>query len=67
MCPTRGDRSLEIHKVHASDANTSTNGVTLPKFHVAPHFNHPNLKNAMVPLTMLSASFAVDASTNGVP
>ena len=29
-----------------------TNGVTLPKRHVAPHFNYPDLSNAMVSLMM---------------
>ena len=34
--------------------------------HVAPHFNHLDLRNAMVPLMMLLASWYSSASTSGV-
>ena len=36
------------------------------KSHAAPHFDHLDPRNAMVPLMMLLASGNADASTNGV-
>ena len=35
------------------DAAASAYGITWPKGDVAPHFNYPDLMNAMVPLMML--------------
>ena len=48
------------------DADISTNGVTLPKSHVAPHFDHLDLTNAVKPLMMLSASSDTSSSASGV-
>ena len=36
------------------------------KGHVAPHFNSLDLKNAVVPLTMLSASCYADPTVSGI-
>ena len=36
------------------------------KSHVAPHFDHLDSRNALMPLILLLASYNVDASTNGV-
>ena len=36
------------------------------KSHVAPHFDHLDLGNAMLPLTMSLASCDVSTGTNGV-
>ena len=38
------------------DADASINGVTWPKGHVAPHFSCLDVRNAMLPLMMQSAS-----------
>ena len=45
---------LVSHDVDATphDADTCTNGITLPKSHVAPHVNHFDLGNTMDPLVM---------------
>ena len=36
------------------------------KSHVAPHFDHLDLRNSMVPLKMLSASHDIGTIANGV-
>ena len=46
------------------DTNSSTSGVTLPKSHVALHFHNLDLRKAMMPLTMLLASYDADASAS---
>ena len=37
-----------------------------PKSYVEPHFNHLDLRNAVVPLTMPSVSCDADAGANGI-
>ena len=44
------------------DANAGASGVTLPKSHVVPYFDHLDLRNAIVPLIMLSASHDADGN-----
>ena len=39
------------------DTDTTANGVTWPKHHVAPHFDHLQLRYAKVPLTIPSVSW----------
>ena len=51
---------LLIMTLASHDANA--NSAILPKSHVAPHFGHLDLSNAMVPLMTLSASHDTDAS-----
>ena len=48
------------------NADTGANGVTWPKSHVALHFDHLDLRSAMVPQTMLFASHDGDASASGI-
>ena len=36
------------------DSNACSNGVTWPKKSLSPHFNNPNLRNAVMTLTVLS-------------
>ena len=33
---------------------------------IAPHFDHLDLRNAMVPLTMLLASYDANSMANGI-
>ena len=40
------------------DASAGTNGVTCPNSHVAPHFDHLDARNAMVPLVILCSTNA---------
>ena len=48
------------------DTSTGANGIARPKSHVTPHFDHPDRRNAMVPLMMLLGSYDASAGTNGV-
>ena len=46
------------------DANI--NGITWLKIHVAPHFNHLDLRNTVVPFMTLLASCATDTNASGI-
>ena len=47
------------------DADAGASGVTYQKSHVAPHFNHVDLRNAMMPF--MTASASLDVIANGIP
>ena len=46
--------------------NADANDITWPKCHVASHFNHLDLRKAMMPFTTPTASFDANASTNSI-
>ena len=46
--------------------NASMSAITWPKSHVVPHFDHLDIRNTMVVLTMLLMSHSVNASANGI-
>ena len=52
----------------SSDSDTGTNGITWPKENLQHHFDHLNMRNLMMLLTMPSASCDADAGpgANGV-
>ena len=50
----------------SQDADMGSIGITWTKSHVAPHFNHLDLRNAMVPLKTFSASCDASSSIIGV-
>ena len=46
--------------------DAGANGITSPKSQVTVHFNHPDLRNLMVPLITLLASCVTDTGSNGI-
>ena len=58
--------SYIIHTSESHDNDTEANGITWPNCHAAPHFDHLDVSNAMVPLTISFTSHDVDAGANCV-
>ena len=48
------------------DTDGNVNGIKLTKHYVAPHFDCLDIRNAMVPLTILSTSQGFRDAANGV-
>ena len=44
------------------EADNDSNGPTLPKHHVAPHFDHLDPRSAVLPLTITLTSCDADTS-----
>ena len=53
-----------MHTSDSHDADTGVYGITWPKSYVAPHFDHLDLRIALVPLMMPLLSCDTDIGTN---
>ena len=53
-------------KLASHDTNAGASGIVWPKNYVAPHFDHPDLSNAIVPLITPSVSCDTNASASGM-